>query len=248
MRKKTIFITIASCLMILLLSVGCAESKREPLIIPQSDSIQRQDTENSGVHSIDNAVEILPTIPDSVTATITEEPKKSLIPSSDGIIRKLFDNKQSGVQVQGSGIVTQILSDDTDGVRHQRFILKLNSGQTLLIAHNIDVAPRLEGVSLGTKIAFYGEYYYNDQGGGIHWTHPDPNGKHVSGYLNVLSQPLPLPRPTTNSKNYIGNKNSQVLHVPTCDSLPYEQNRIFFGTIDEALKQGYSKHYKCMGN
>jgi len=52
---------------------------------------------------------------------------------------------------------------------------------------------------------------------------------------------------TETLKNYIGNKNSQVLHVPTCDSLPYERNRVFFGTIDEALNQGYRKHYECMG-
>ena len=50
------------------------------------------------------------------------------------------------------------------------------------------------------------------------------------------------------SKNYIGNKNSQVLHVPACDSLPAGHNRLYFETIDEALTQGYRKHYECMGN
>jgi hypothetical protein len=51
-----------------------------------------------------------------------------------------------------------------------------------------------------------------------------------------------------NNRNYIGNKNSQVLHVSTCDSLPYEQNRVYFSTIPEALNKGYRKHYECMGN
>ena len=46
---------------------------------------------------------------------------------------------------------------------------------------------------------------------------------------------------------YIGNINSQILHVPTCDSLPYPRNRIFFETVDEAINQGYRKHYECMG-
>ena len=233
MSNKNFFVTIVICLIILLLSVGCTDNRR-------------QGTENSRVLH-DNIVEVPPAVPDNIPAATTAEPKESLTSGSDDIIRKLFNNKQSDVQVQGSGTVTQILSDDNTGVRHQRFLLKLDSGQTLLIAHNIDLAPRLEGVSPGTKVAFYGEYYYNDQGGGIHWTHQDPKGNHVQGYLKVLSQPLPVPRPVMESKNYIGNKNSLVLHTPTCNSLPAERNRIYFGTIDEALKQGYHKHSECMG-
>ncbi|MDR0391654.1 MAG: hypothetical protein LBH59_07085 [Planctomycetaceae bacterium] len=49
-------------------------------------------------------------------------------------------------------------------------------------------------------------------------------------------------------QKYIGNRNSQVLHAPTCDSLPYERNHIYFSTIQEALGKGYRKHYECMGN
>jgi len=187
MSEKKIFVTIASCLMILLLSVGCTDSK-----IQQTDSNHRQGIENVNVHdevtakSDEIRAETVGTpATDILEVTTIEKPKESLLPDSDDIIRKLFENKQSGVQVQGSGIVTRILSDDNDGARHQRFILKLDSGQTLLIAHNIDIAPRVNGLSLGTKVEFYGEYYYTDQGGGIHWTHNDPKGKHASGYLKV---------------------------------------------------------------
>jgi len=89
----------------------------------------------------------------------------------------------SGQQVRGSGTVIGILSDDNDGSRHQRFILRLSSGQTLLIAHNIDLAPRISSLRTGDTVAFHGEYETNPQGGVIHWTHNDPRGRHVAGWL-----------------------------------------------------------------
>ena len=89
----------------------------------------------------------------------------------------------SGQQVQGSGMVLRVLPDDNDGSRHQRFILELSSGRTLLIAHNIDLAPRISSLSSGDSVSFYGQYESNPQGGVIHWTHRDPQGRHTAGWL-----------------------------------------------------------------
>jgi hypothetical protein len=90
---------------------------------------------------------------------------------------------RDGRQVSGSGTVVRILSDDNDGSRHQRFILRLAGGRTLLIAHNIDLAPRINGIQPGDTVEFYGEYASNAQGGVIHWTHHDPQGRHAEGWL-----------------------------------------------------------------
>ena len=90
---------------------------------------------------------------------------------------------RAGQQVSGIGTVTRVLSDDNDGSRHQRFILELNSGRTLLVAHNIDLAPRVSSLRTGDTVSFYGEYETNQQGGVIHWTHHDPQGRHVGGWL-----------------------------------------------------------------
>ena len=99
-----------------------------------------------------------------------------------------FDERKSGFQIEGNGTVIRILPDDTDGSRHQRFILKLNSGQTLLIAHNIDLAPRLSTLNEGDVVAFNGVYEWNSKGGVIHWTHHDPNGRHEAGWLKHNGQ------------------------------------------------------------
>ncbi len=103
--------------------------------------------------------------------------------ANDAVIKNAFENRKSDVQVQGSGVVTRVLADDNDGSRHQRFIIRLSSNQTLLVAHNIDLAPRVAGIKVGDAIQFYGEYEWNSQGGVIHWTHADPNGRHVGGWL-----------------------------------------------------------------
>lgn len=104
------------------------------------------------------------------------------------LLSEAFKNQRSGVQVMGAGIVTKILSDDTDGSRHQRFILKLSSDQTILIAHNIDLAPRIEGLKIGDAVSFHGVYEWNSKGGTVHWTHHDPSKKHIGGWLKKGSQ------------------------------------------------------------
>lgn len=102
---------------------------------------------------------------------------------TDTTLQEAFDRRQSNVQIRGQGVVTRVLKDDLDGSRHQRFILRLDSGQTLLVAHNIDLAPRVENLSSGDSVEFFGEYEWNSKGGVIHWTHHDPGGRHVAGWI-----------------------------------------------------------------
>lgn len=94
-----------------------------------------------------------------------------------------FRNHSNGVEVQGTGTVTAILPDDVEGGRHQRFLVRVDPGPTILIAHNIDLAPRLASLRIGDAIEFRGEYVWNPKGGLVHWTHRDPNGHHQAGWL-----------------------------------------------------------------
>lgn len=98
-------------------------------------------------------------------------------------IMQAYQLQRSNVQVQAQGAVKAILPDDNEGSRHQKMILKLDNGLTVLIAHNIDLAPRIEGLKKGDIVEFYGEYEYSQKGGVIHWTHHDPRGKHIDGWL-----------------------------------------------------------------
>jgi len=102
---------------------------------------------------------------------------------SDSVLASAFENKTSNLQIEGKGTVAKILKDDTDGSRHQRFIIRLDSGQTLLVAHNIDLAPRVNALREGDTLMFNGEYEWSAKGGVIHWTHHDPSGRHAAGWL-----------------------------------------------------------------
>jgi hypothetical protein len=107
---------------------------------------------------------------------------------SDAALSQAYQNQQSNLQIQGDGIVVKILPNDTQGSQHQRFILKLSTGQTLLVAHNIDLAPGIESLNEGDTVEFNGEYEWNEKGGVIHWTHHDPQNLHVSGWLKHNGQ------------------------------------------------------------
>lgn len=104
-------------------------------------------------------------------------------PVTGGAVSNAYRQKQSNIQVKGSGTVVAVLKDDNTGTRHQRFILKLADGITILVAHNIDLSKRIDGLEKGDNVEFFGEYEYNDKGGVVHWTHRDPAGRHTDGWL-----------------------------------------------------------------
>ncbi|WP_110666246.1 DUF3465 domain-containing protein [Salinicola halophilus] len=124
----------------------------------------------------------------AVTATILSTTSAV----SDGVLqadtpeetlRRAFDTRRGDFWVEASGEVIDRLPDDLDGSRHQRMIVRLDTGQTLLIAHNIDIAPRVEGIEAGERLTFRGEYVWNEKGGVIHWTHRDPGLRTPGGWL-----------------------------------------------------------------
>lgn len=94
-----------------------------------------------------------------------------------------FSARADGAMIESVGTVKRILPDDNEGSRHQRFILELGSGQTVLVAHNIDLAPRIDSLKIDDTVLFRGQFETNDRGGVVHWTHHDPRGDHPAGWL-----------------------------------------------------------------
>lgn len=117
--------------------------------------------------------------PQAAVASLAERD----VGSGDSALVDAIARRRSDVQVSGEGKVIRLLPDDADGSRHQKFILRLGGGQTVLVAHNIDLAPRINDLSTGDSVGFSGEYEWNEKGGVVHWTHRDPRGAHAAGWL-----------------------------------------------------------------
>lgn len=94
----------------------------------------------------------------------------------------LFRDERSGVMTTARGRVVKTLPDDNDGSRHQRFLVELPSGHTVLIAHNIDLADRVP-LDEGDTVTIRGQYEWSDKGGTIHWTHHDPGNRREGGWI-----------------------------------------------------------------
>ncbi len=103
-------------------------------------------------------------------------------PARSGSVEQAYAERMSGVWMEVEGEVSRVLSDDLQGSRHQRFIVELASGHTLLVAHNIDLAQRVP-LDRGDRVEMYGEYEWNDRGGVLHWTHHDPQGRRSGGWI-----------------------------------------------------------------
>lgn len=110
-------------------------------------------------------------------------PAPSVPDTTDALLAQAFQQRRGNFQITGSLPVSRLLPDDNDGSRHQKFILRTSTGQTVLVAHNIDIAPRIPTLQVGDVVEFNGEYEWNEKGGVIHWTHRDPQNRHAPGWL-----------------------------------------------------------------
>lgn len=98
-----------------------------------------------------------------------------------------YAQQDSGSWIEASGLVRRLLRDDNEGSRHQRFILDMRNGQTLLVVHNLELAGRVP-LGIGDRIQLRGMYEWNDLGGLVHWTHHDPHGIEEGGYLRYRTR------------------------------------------------------------
>ncbi len=106
------------------------------------------------------------------------------------LLQKIADANEkqtSGWWLTAEVRVIALLKDDLKGSKHQKFLIELVKGTTLLVSHNIDLAPRVP-IDKGEMIAVCGRYEWNHRGGVVHWTHHDPRGKKEGGWIYSRGQ------------------------------------------------------------
>lgn len=103
------------------------------------------------------------------------------------------------------------------------------------------------------------EIYRNDLNGNVIATSDGENitfNTKPSEQQSQAKAPVPIVPPVpvegsvessseTSEEKYIGNKNSNIFHKPTCSSLPKESNRVYFTSKDEAINAGHRGCKRC---
>lgn len=73
------------------------------------------------------------------------------------------------------------------------------------------------------------------------------DGKTLSFSWEKGSAAPSTPSAPSGETYYIGNKNSKVLHLPTCGGLPAEHNQVLLYDYTQAIADGYTPCSRCMG-
>lgn len=81
-------------------------------------------------------------------------------------------------------VVSKILPDDTQGRPHQKWVVSLANGRSLLSVYNSDMGERIP-VNVGDTISMGGQYIWDRSGGLIHWLHHDPKGRRPDGWVEL---------------------------------------------------------------
>ncbi len=106
--------------------------------------------------------------------------------SDERVIQAQQEHLQK-VQVTFSARVKKLLKDDLVGEQHQKFLVILSNGTTVLVAHNISMAPRVP-LQAGDTVTLSGEFIWNKKGGVLHWTHKSDTVNHQSGWIEYAGQ------------------------------------------------------------
>ncbi|MBK9387801.1 MAG: DUF3465 domain-containing protein [Planctomycetes bacterium] len=131
---------------------------------------------------------VLPSDTRSSGASVEDRPSRTTrADEGERAILDAFAAKRSNLLVEVRGRVKRKLADDTEGSPHQKWILTLAGGHTVLVAHNLDLAPRVP-LEAGDELLVRGEYEYSREGGVLHWTHDDPARKHPGGWVELRGQ------------------------------------------------------------
>ena len=96
---------------------------------------------------------------------------------SDLRLAYAFEHKQSGFQIRLRGTVIEIFRDHVHSRELQEFVVRLASGQTLLIVHDKTIGKAVPRLRLGNRVAVLGQYRWNDEGGYIVNTTRKADGK-----------------------------------------------------------------------
>lgn len=106
------------------------------------------------------------------------------IEDDSDLVRAVNDQRRVDFVEGGNVVVTKLLPDDNNGLKHQKWMVRLSNGKTMQAVYNSDMCPRVP-LRTGDVIAIGGQFIWTKGGALIHWLHHDPRGQRPDGYVYV---------------------------------------------------------------
>lgn len=88
------------------------------------------------------------------------------------------------VELTVTAPVLKLLREENYREPHQRFLLSLSNGTTVLVANDLKYGTYVPNLRPGALLRLHGEYIWNEKGGVLHWTHLSDEPRHESGYID----------------------------------------------------------------
>ncbi|HIP75819.1 MAG TPA: DUF3465 domain-containing protein [Psychromonas hadalis] len=108
----------------------------------------------------------------------------------DGVdhITYLFNNQRGGEMVSSLGRIIKLLEDQTSPYLAQLILIRLNSGQKLIIKHNLKASTKIADLKVGEMIKFKGVYRWNSRGGMVVSTFENKQHPKRSGWVKFADK------------------------------------------------------------
>jgi hypothetical protein len=119
----------------------------------------------------------------STTSAISSVTAETSAGINEAEVAAAQNNRASHVAVTCTLPVKRMLRPDDKGEKHEKFLLQMSNGTTILVAHNVSRAPSVP-LEAGDIVTVHGEYIWNEKGGVIHWTHASDTPRHQGGYID----------------------------------------------------------------
>lgn len=107
--------------------------------------------------------------------------------SDSDVVRAVNDRRKVNYVEGGNMVVVKVLPDDDNGLKHQKWVVRLSSGQTMQAVYNSDMCPRVP-VRVGDVVAMGGMFLWTNSGALLHWLHHDPRENRPDGYVYLNGQ------------------------------------------------------------
>lgn len=101
----------------------------------------------------------------------------------DGQIIQAQSQQARKVELTVTAPIKKLLREEDYREPHQRFLLILSNGTTVLVANDLKYGT-FAPVQEGNVVRIHGEYIWNEKGGVLHWTHKSDEPNHESGYID----------------------------------------------------------------